>query len=52
MSHKEQLSLVLRYVDANTFFVHENLLGFFECETGISGNELADKITSCFKDYG
>ena len=31
-------------MDANTFFVQENLLGFFESEIGISGRELADKI--------
>ena len=27
-------------------------MGFFECDTGISGRALADKITSCVRAYG
>ena len=46
VSNKEQLSLVLRYVDSDTLFVQEDLIGFVECNTGISGHALANKITS------
>ena len=34
MSNKEQLSLVLRYVDPDTLFIREDLVGFIECDTG------------------
>ena len=43
VSNKEQLSLVVRYVDHNTLSVREDLLG--ECDTGITGHALADKVT-------
>ena len=36
VSNKEQLSIVLRYVDSATMTVREGLVGFFECATGIS----------------
>ena len=52
VSNKEQLSLVLRYVEPDTLLVREDLVGFFECDTGISGRALADKITSCVRAYG
>ena len=52
VSNKEQLSLVVRYVDADTLLVREDLLGFLECDTGISGRALADKITSTLQAYG
>ena len=47
VSNKEQLSLVLRYIDPDTCLVREDLVGFFGCDQGISGQELASKITSC-----
>ena len=40
VSNKEQLSLVVRFVDADTLLVREDLLGFLECDTGISGRAL------------
>ena len=52
VSNKEQLSLVLRYVEPDTLLVREDIVGFFECDTGISGRALADKITSCVRAYG
>ena len=52
VSNKEQLSLVVRYVDHNTLSVREDLLGFFECDTGITGRALADKVTMCLQAYG
>ena len=51
MSNKEQLSLALIYVEPDTLLVREDLVGFFECDTGISGRVLADKITSCVRAY-
>ena len=43
--NKEILSLVLRYVDSDTLLVREYLVGLFECDTGITGRGLANKIT-------
>jgi hypothetical protein len=51
-ANKEQLSLVLRYVDPESDYVREDLVGFFECDTGITGRDLADKITSSLVAYG
>ena len=52
VSNKEQLSLVLRYVDIETLLVREDLVGFFECRNGISGRDLAELITSRLRAYG
>ena len=51
VSNKEQLSLVLRYVDLDTLLVREDLIGFVECNTGITGRELANKITSSLQAF-
>ena len=51
ISNKEQLSLVLRYVDFSTLLVCEDLIGFVECNTGITGRELAHKITSSLQEF-
>ena len=51
-ANKEQLSLVLRYVDPNELIVCEDLVGFFECDIGITGCHLADKIIGCLNKYG
>ena len=51
VSNMEQLNLVVRYIDADTLLVREDLLGFFECNNGISGCDLADKITSSLQTY-
>ena len=45
-SNKEQLSLVLRYVHPETRMIREDLIQFIECDTGITGRALADKITA------
>ena len=50
--NKEQLSLVLRYVHPDTLFIREDLMGFFECDTGISGRQLSDKIIASLEAYG
>ena len=51
-SNTEQLSMVLRYVDPETSLIREDLVDFPECNTGIIGRCLADKITSCLQSYG
>ena len=45
-ANEEQLNLVLRYVDPDELIVREELVGLFECDTGITGRHLADKILS------
>lgn len=52
LSNKEQLSIVLRYVDSDNVLVREDLVGFVECDTGISGRNLADKITTHLEGLG
>ena len=52
VSNKEQLSIALRYVDSATLLVREDLVGFFECDTGISGRDLARIITSTLEELG
>ena len=50
-SNKEQLPLVLCFVDA-TNSVHEEFLEFIHCDTGTSGNAVADKILEALEEYG
>ena len=52
ISNKELLSLVLCYVDCDPGLVREDLTIFLECDVGISGHCLADKImTTCHGKY-
>ena len=51
-SNKEQLSLVLRYLDHEQLLIREDLVGFTECDTGTSGNSLATKITTTLLSMG
>ena len=51
-SNKEQLSLVLRYVHPDTFQIHEDLIQFIECDTGITGCALADKMIDTISALG
>ena len=50
-ANKEQLTLVLRYVDEDSLLIREDFVGFFECDLGITGRILADKITSTLKSF-
>ena len=50
-SNKEILSLVLRYVNPDILLVREDSVGFFECDSGITGRGLANKITSCLRSF-
>ena len=43
-SNKEQLSIVIRYVDQNNYRIHEDFVTFLECDSGISGLALSDKM--------
>ena len=52
ISNKEQLSLVLRYVDPDTNQVREDLISFLECDEGITGRCLAKKITDSLESFG
>ena len=46
VSNKEQLSIVLQYIDGAIMTVREDLVGFFECETRLLGHDLSNKIKS------
>ena len=52
LSNKELLSIVLRYVNRDTGVAREDLIGFLECNTGITGHCLAEKITLTLQGYG
>ena len=41
-SNKEQLSLVLRYVEPETSFIREDLVTFLECDSATTSKALAD----------
>ena len=43
-SNKEQLSIVLRYIEPETSFIREDLVTFLECDSGTTGKALADQI--------
>ena len=42
-SNKEQLCIVLKYVDPDTYSIHEDLVTFLECDDRISGQVIAEK---------
>ena len=52
LSNKELLSLNLRYVDHDTGLTWEDLMDFLECDIGITGCNLADKIATTLQGYG
>ena len=52
VSNKELLSIALRYIDDETGLTREDFVSFLECETGISGHCLAQKITTSLQSYG
>ena len=51
-SNKEQLSVVLRYVDPDDSSIREDLVTFLECVSGITGQTLADKMLGFFQSHG
>ena len=48
-SNKEQLAIVLRHVDPDNNQIREDLVDFVECDTGITGKALADKMLEFLK---
>ena len=48
-SNKEQLSLVLQYVDRESSQIREDLVSFVECDTGVSGKDIANKMLSVLR---
>ena len=42
----------MRYVDLESLKVREDLVRFTECDTGIIGFGLPDKIKTCLQAYG
>ena len=44
ISNKEQMSLVLRYVDPVAEVIKEDFIDFIECDTGVTGEALSQKI--------
>ena len=51
ISNKEQLCIVLQYVDPDTLLQQEDLIEFIECDTGITGLVLAAKILASLSRY-
>ena len=50
-SNKEQLSIVLRYIESETSFIREDLVTFLECDSGTTGEALADQILTFVKNH-
>ena len=51
-SNKEQLALALRYVDPGNLQIREDLVEFIECDTGVTGSAIAEKITGFIQSSG
>ena len=51
-SNKEQFSVVLRYVNPEDLQIREDFVQFIECDTGISGRALAQKMTTIIESHG
>lgn len=51
-SNKEQLGVVLRYVNPTDNCIREDLVSFLECSGGISGQALADTLLDFFTKHG
>ena len=45
-SNKEQLCIVLRYVEPESSSIREDLVTFLECDSGVTGAALADNMLS------
>lgn len=52
VSNKELFSIALRYIDDETGLIREDFVRLLECETGILGHCLAQKITTSVRSYG
>ena len=52
ISNREQLSLVVRYVNEDDSQICEDFITFLECESGVSGQAIADMMVSFLKPHG
>ena len=50
-SNKEQLSLVIRYVDQN-FNIREDFIAFLHCESGLTGLDLSQLVLEALENLG
>ena len=50
-SNKEQLYIVIRYVEPDTSYGREDLVTFLKCDSGVSGEALADKMLGFVTDH-
>lgn len=51
VSNKEQMALVIRYLGEN-FEIKENFIGFFDCNKGLSGEQLSKVVLSAVQKTG
>ena len=51
-SNREQLAIVLRYVDPDDLQIREDLVEFIECDAGVTGNAVAKKLTGFIESCG
>ena len=52
LSNKEILTLVIRYVELESTTIREDFVSYVECDTGVTGKCLADKIISSLTTLG
>lgn len=50
VSNKEQLSLVIRFLDMSSFEIQEEFLGFVECTEGVRGLDLSKVVLKTLAD--
>jgi hypothetical protein len=50
-SNKEQFCIVLRYVEPESSLIREDLVTFLDCDSGVTGQALADKMLSFVTDH-
>ena len=50
-SNKEQLCIVISYVKPGTASIREDLVTFLECDSGITGKALADKMLGFVRNH-
>ena len=50
-SNKEQLCIVIRYVEPGTVSIREDLVTFLECDSGITGKALTDNMLGFVRNH-
>ena len=51
-SNREQLAIALRYVDPDDLQIRENLVEFVECDAGVTGSAVAEKLMRFIQSSG